>query len=437
MLAASLIFYAWGEGLYILVLLWIILMNYGLGILIGKSKKHRKMWASYAVALNVAALVYFKYLVFFAQILTKPLVHLGLHTSPNLNIHMPLGISFITFHAMSYVLDIHRKKIKPEKNFLNLALYMSLFPHLIAGPIVRYFDIGKQIKKRTVNLKNFSYGINRFVIGLGKKVIIANTMAKLSDQIFALYPQQLSGQALWLGLLAYSFQIFFDFSGYSDMAIGLAKMFGFTFAENFNYPYISKSIREFWHRWHMTLYHWFLDYLYIPIGGSRRGRWRTVFNIIFVFLLTGFWHGAAWHFIFWGFYYGVFLSLEFLFLRKILEKIWTPLSHIYALLVIVVGWLFFRVENLSYAIFLFKMLFGLIRNKAPVFTLSFFINPQIVTIFLVAILASTPIAPFLLKKFKPHLSFAFLRIAFMSSVLFYSILLLASDTYNPFIYFRF
>jgi alginate O-acetyltransferase complex protein AlgI len=445
LLVASLFFYAWGEGRYVLVLALMIVINYLLGGLIS-FKKYSRFWLTISVITNIGFIIYFKYFVFLTSNFLNILFHLHLLSSTiNLPaIHMPLGISFITFHCISYCIDVYRKKIKPERKFLDLALYLALFPHLIAGPIVRYASIGLQIKKRRESLEMLSSGIQRFVLGLGKKVIIANTMAKVADKIFSLFPQQITPDILWLGLIAYTLQIFFDFSGYSDMAIGLARMFGFEFAENFNYPYISRSAQEFWRRWHMTLSSWFRDYLYIPLGGNRKGVARTCFNILFVFLLTGFWHGASWHFIFWGLWYGAFMVLERLFLGKILDSIWRPISHLYGLSVIIFGWLFFRVDNLHYSFFLFKELFGLGLKNPRVYTINSFLTPQVIIVLVIGILGSTPIFSYLLSLWQknknkqvPAWSYSCGSIVFMVSVLFYSVLLLASDTYNPFIYFRF
>jgi alginate O-acetyltransferase complex protein AlgI len=417
-----------------------VVINYFLGLAIERVKNNSRLWIGLAVLINILILVYFKYLIFFLSFL---LPHLKIDINPNLNIYMPLGISFITFHCISYCIDVYRQKIKPEKNILNLALYISLFPHLIAGPIVRYFDIGVQIQKRQESLGLFAEGAKRFIWGLGKKVIIANSMGSIADKIFELYPHQVTPEILWLGLIAYSLQIFFDFSGYSDMAIGLAKMFGFNFVENFNYPYISRSAREFWTRWHMTLSSWFRDYVYIPLGGDRKGLLRTCLNILIVFLLTGFWHGASWHFMFWGLYFGVILCLERLFLGKWLNWAWRPISHFYALLVIMIGWLFFRVESIQYAFFLLKQLFLLGPKNNPIYTLNTFLTPEIIAIFLIGILLCVPIHPIVAKKLdfkKPDWisgSIGAMSLITTLLVFLYSILRLIADTYNPFIYFRF
>lgn len=446
LLLASLFFYAWGEGTYTLVLLAMIVLNYFLGRAIRWGKKPSQVWLTISVAANLAFLIYFKYFVFFITNFSKVLIHFHPLTSAlNLQaIHMPLGISFITFHCISYVIDVYRKKIKPEKNFLDLALYLALFPHLIAGPIVRYADIGVQVKKRKESVEMVAEGIRRFIIGLGKKVIIANTMATVADGVFKLKPQQVSPDLLWLGLIAYALQIYFDFSGYSDMAIGLARMFGFVFNENFNYPYVSRSAQEFWRRWHITLSSWFRDYVYIPLGGNRKGLVRTCINILIVFTLTGFWHGAQWHFMFWGFYFGFFMVLERLFLNKVLDKIWRPISHFYGLAVVVIGWMFFRIDTLGYAFFLLKEMFLVGIKNQRIFTLDYFLTPEVKIVFLIAILFSFPILPYLSQKIQiTRLKGAFLWSYKLASltviflIFFYAVMRLASDTYNPFIYFRF
>lgn len=441
LLFASLLFYAWGEYLYALVILEIIFINFFLGILIGKFRRRGLFFCILAVLINLGFLFYFKYFVLFLTLLSKPLFLITGQTflTSKIEIHMPLGISFVVFHVLSYIFDIYYKKIDAEKNIFNFSLYILLFPHLIAGPIVRYLDIGRQIKARKESLELFISGVQRFILGLGKKVIIANTFATVADRIFSFYPQYLSTEIVWLALISYTLQIYFDFSGYSDMAIGLARMFGFEFKENFNYPYISRSIHEFWRRWHMSLSSWFRDYVYIPLGGSRKGLIRTCVNIFIVFALTGFWHGANLRFLFWGIYYGFFLILERLFLGKILERLWRPFSHFYALIVIVIGWLIFRIESLSYAFYLLKVLAGINPNKSQVYTIDTFVNLEFKIIFVIALIAATP----LLGKFFNNLtSFKFgylnyVRIASLLIVFLYSLMQVASDTYNPFIYFRF
>lgn len=448
LLIASLFFYAWGEPIYIVAIIGLAFFNFVMGWVIGIGKKSL-VWLILAIILDVGTLVYFKYLIFFLTIFTKFFTRFGLVVPIPEHISLPLGISFITFHIISYIIDIYKKRTPAEKSVFDFALYIFLFPHLIAGPIVRYIDIGPQIKKRVVSKELFVEGIIRFITGLAKKVIIADTLAKVADKIFVIYPQYLSTEMVWLAIICYSLQIYFDFSGYSDMAIGLAKMFGFTFNENFNFPYISKSIREFWRRWHMTLYNWFRDYVYIPLGGNRKGRIRTAINILIVFTLTGLWHGANWNFIIWGLYYGVILVLENFLLGKWIEKLWIPLQHIYALLLITVGWLFFRIESVRYAFYLLKVLFGINPNHLNVYPLSTFLDVETLTILIVAIIISTSLPHIIFNKLKEYKKdfieknlvgfsiFSLGQMVFLTFLFLYSIMNLASNTYNPFIYFRF
>jgi alginate O-acetyltransferase complex protein AlgI len=416
LLGTSLLFYSWGERTYLILLLALILANFLFGLLIDGNRKNLNLVTFLTIGANLGALVYFKYLTLFISTLTS---------SKPPEIHLPLGISFITFHTISYLLDIKKKKIKPERSLLNFALYISLFPHLIAGPIVRFRDIAASLKKRVVTIDSFSEGVVRFITGLFKKVVLADTLAQISDKVFATQPTYLSSSLIWLGLIAYTIQIYLDFSGYSDMAIGLAKMFGFNFPENFNYPYLARSIRDFWRRWHMTLTSWFREYLYIPLGGNRGGMIQTCRNILIVFALTGFWHGASWHFLAWGVYFGVFICLEILFLGKLLDKVWKPLAHLYTLLVVIIGWLFFRADSLNYALFLLKKMFTF--DTRGIVWGELLSSYNLVVIFL-GILISLAIYKTRLGSFPKLL---------LSIPLLYSILQVASNTYTPFIYFRF
>ena len=336
LLIASLFFYAWGEPRNVLVMLASILINYLLGLGIEKASKQKKLFLILSVLYNIGVLFYFKYLNFAGSIWESL-------TGQTLNmktIVLPIGISFFTFQIMSYVIDVYRGNVPAQKNLINLALYISLFPQLIAGPIVRYIDVEAQIKQRESTWDGAYVGVKRFAIGFAKKVLIADQLATLADTVFAggNYPSMLSH---WIGIIAYTLQIYYDFSGYSDMAIGLGKIFGFDFLENFNYPYISRSIKEFWRRWHISLSSWFRDYLYIPLGGNRKGKVRTYINLIIVFFVTGLWHGASFNFIVWGLYYAVFLVIERLGFGKRLEKLPRIIQHVYTLLVVVIGWVFF------------------------------------------------------------------------------------------------
>ncbi|MGN1133904.1 MAG: MBOAT family O-acyltransferase, partial [Oscillospiraceae bacterium] len=335
LLLFSLVFYAWGEPIYILLMLASIITAYITGIFADKKRKnagrHTPIIALIiAVIWNIGLLLFFKYTDFF---ITNTNNIFNLDIKP-LGLTLPIGISFYSFQTLSYVIDVYRGEVRAQKNIITLATYVSLFPQLIAGPIVRYQTIEDQLTERHETLDKFAEGVKRFAIGLGKKVLLANTIGSLFDQISNTPQSQMSVLASWMGILAFTFQIYFDFSGYSDMAIGLGKMFGFEFLENFNYPYISKSITEFWRRWHISLSSWFRDYVYIPLGGNRKGKLRQCFNIMIVWSLTGFWHGANWNFLIWGMYFGVILLMEKLFLLKGLNKLPSFFQHIYALLLI-------------------------------------------------------------------------------------------------------
>ena len=355
----SLVFYAWGEPVYIVLMIASTIVAYITGLLADKQRKNAKKYTPLiamigAVVWNIGLLLFFKYTDFFIgaanSIFGTQIKTLGLA--------LPIGISFYSFQTLSYVIDVYKGEVRSQKNFLDLATYVALFPQLIAGPIVRYIDVAEQLKKRNESIEHFAQGVWRFSIGLGKKVILANTIGELFDTISNSAQSELSVAASWLGIIAYTFQIYFDFSGYSDMAIGLGKMFGFDFLENFNYPYISTSITDFWRRWHMSLSSWFRDYVYIPLGGNRKGKARQCLNIMIVWFLTGFWHGANWNFMLWGVYFGVILLCEKLFLGKALKKIPAFFQHLYALLFIVIGWGIFSYEDFGKLTQNFKNMFG-------------------------------------------------------------------------------
>ena len=437
LLIASLFFYAWGEPVYIVIMLISIIVNFIFGKNVCKNKpnKQRKLWLVTSVIFNITMLVVFKYIGFFIENINRVLGS-DIH---NPDIALPLGISFFTFQAMSYVIDVYRDDAKAQNSLLNLALYISLFPQLVAGPIVRYQTVADQIDEREHNLDKFTNGVNRFIVGLGKKVLLSNSLGLLADNVFGTQIESLTICSAWIGIVAYSLQIFFDFSGYSDMAIGLGKMFGFEFLENFNYPYISKSAGEFWRRWHISLGSWFRDYVYIPLGGSRKGNLRTYINLFIVWFLTGFWHGASWTFIAWGLYFGILIALEKAFLNKILSKIYMPIRHLYLIIVVIIGWIFFRADNFSYAFNYIKCLFGINGNGLyDNFTLMYF--NDYIYIIIVSIIFSTPIVRIIstkLNKFKNnHIYYILKSIIFMS--IFISVLIkLVNSTYNPFLYFRF
>ena len=366
-------------------------------------------------------------------------------------VHLPIGISFFTFQAISYIVDVYTGKTTKQKNIIKVAVYISMFPQLIAGPIVRFCDISRQLSNRVISSENLASGIRRFVIGLGKKVLIANTIAEAVDQIFLIPGAELPMAVAWLGAIGYTLQIYFDFSGYSDMAIGLGRIFGFTYLENFNYPYISRSIREFWRRWHISLSSWFRDYVYFPLGGSRKGKARTYANLLVVFLLCGLWHGASWNFIVWGLLHGGCMVLERVGAERMRVKLWPPLCHLYALLIIIVSWVLFRAETLSAAGHYLQSMFGASQGDSLKFYLSMYVNLEIGVALCLGLLFSTPLYPRLkmyvfqtlesCEKDTPgasarmSLEFAWLVVIFV--VLGISIINLASGAYNPFIYFRF
>lgn len=343
LLVASVIFYAWGEPVFIIVMLLSIALNFVLGICVsGGNDKKRRAFMTLAVVFNLGILFVYKYLDFSIKAVND-IFSLKL---PMSGITLPIGISFFTFQALSYVIDVYRKNAKVQKNIFDLALYIFFFPQLIAGPIVRYNTVCEQIKSRKESFLQFSEGVEKFIIGLGKKVLMANTLALISDKAFSLSPSELSTAFAWLGAIAYTFMIYFDFSGYSDMAIGLGKMFGFEFEKNFDYPYISKSITEFWRRWHISMGQWFRDYLYFPLGGSRvKSKARLIFNLFAVWLCTGIWHGANYTFIVWGLYFFLLLLFEKLTGKN--PKGW--FSHIYTMLFVIFGWVIFRADSLGYA----------------------------------------------------------------------------------------
>jgi alginate O-acetyltransferase complex protein AlgI len=435
-----LLFYAWGEVGYTLLLLVSIGFNYLFGILIvqnSKSIKLQRLVLGFGILINLLLIGYFKYFNFTVTNL------LGIKLESE--VHLPLGISFFTFQAISYLVDVYRKQAKVEKNIFNLALYISMFPQLIAGPIVRFKTVAEQIHVRTHSLNNVVLGLKIFIIGLAQKALIANTVAEPADAIFALNEATLTTATAWLGSICYSLQIYFDFAGYSNMAIGLGLIMGFTFPKNFNYPYISQSITEFWRRWHMSLSSWFRDYLYIPLGGNRFGPVRTYMNLLIVFLLCGLWHGAAWTFIIWGVYHGLFLVLERLAFTKILNKTWRPIRHIYTIMIVLIGWIIFRAENFHHLNYFLKAFFGFGVGDTIVYSYLSYLSNSLLIVLLSGAVFSMPIflifsnalshqtRPLNIRKVA---MFSILEI-FYISILLLSLLNIASGSYNPFIYFRF
>ncbi|SHE14256.1 D-alanyl-lipoteichoic acid biosynthesis protein DltB [Chlamydia abortus] len=354
---------------------------------------------------------------------------------------MPIGISFYTFQSISYLIDVYRKEVPPQKNIINLALYISFFPQLVAGPIVRYESIASQLSFRVENIDLFSQGVRLFIIGFAKKILIANQLGIVADEIFGIDSSEISTSLSWVAIVAYTLQIYFDFSGYSDMAIGIGKMFGFHLPANFNYPYISKNISEFWRRWHITLGSWFRDYVYIPLGGNRQGIWKQIRNLFIVWLLTGIWHGASWTYIIWGLYYGFFIALERFVLNNLLNRLWLPIQHIYVLIVVMVGWVFFRADDFAYSFEFIKAMFGL--NGTEIFdnvTLYYIYDYWLY--FVVGVLCSLPLAKIslLVGRIKNnifHFVWNTIGVLLYLIIFFISIIYLTTSTYNPFIYFRF
>lgn len=435
LLIVSLIFYAWGEPKYVFLMIFSILVNYVFGLLMDKhreNKKRLKLMLVISVIIDLGLLSVFKYTDF---IITNINSVFGAGFDL-LNIALPIGISFYTFQAMSYTIDVYRDNVRVQRNLIDFGMYITMFPQLIAGPIVRYTDVQDQLAERNVTTADFSEGIMRFVVGLGKKVLLANQMGAVWTQIYAL-GGDISALMAWTGAAAYTFQIYFDFSGYSDMAIGLGRMFGFKFPENFRYPYESVSITDFWRRWHITLSTWFKEYLYIPLGGNRRGLARQALNLLIVWTLTGFWHGAGWNFVMWGLYYFAILFIEKLFLLKALDKLPRLFRHAYALLLIVIGWVIFASDDVSVMLPYLGSMFG--ANGAlggmDVYTLL-----TRAALMVICCVASTelPRRLFVTVAGKMNEKAAFtVKSVLTLALLALSVVFLIGDSYNPFLYFRF
>ena len=433
LLVASIFFYAWGEPVYVLLMLVSILVNWGAGMLLAQREKGKRAVLAADVLVNLALLGYFKY----AGMLVETWNSLTGAAAAVPRIPLPIGISFFTFQALSYVIDVYRGECPVQRSVFRLALYVSFFPQLIAGPIVKYRDVSEQIEHRTLSLEKTASGIRRFVYGLGKKVLLANVMALCADRLYAVELEQVSSAMAWLAAVAYTLQIYYDFSGYSDMAIGLGRMFGFEFQENFNLPYQSRSIREFWRRWHISLSSWFRDYVYIPLGGNRKGEARTYLNLLIVFFCTGFWHGASWSFVLWGLYHGFFSIVERLGLGKVLKKT-RVLSSVYTLLVVVFGWVLFRVEDLERALGYFRRMLQPWKYAAAPLPLSAWADGYTAAMLVLGVLGAGILQAVLRRTGLDRKGrYSAAEIAFCAAVLVLCIMSLASNTYNPFIYFRF
>lgn len=432
LLAASLLFYAWGEPVYVILMLASITVNWVSGLLLSRHP-HSKAVLAIDVIINLSLLGYFKYAGMFVETLNT--ITKGNLSVPDIS--LPIGISFFTFQALSYVIDAYRGEVKPQRNWAKLALYVSFFPQLIAGPIVKYKDVNEQIESRTLSVKQTASGIRRFSYGFAKKVLLANTLGLCADTLYSLDISHVTGLMAWTASIAYTLQIYFDFSGYSDMAIGLGRMFGFEFRENFNYPYTSHSIREFWRRWHISLSSWFRDYVYIPLGGNRRGTGRTYLNLLIVFFLTGIWHGASWSFVFWGLYHGLFCIIERIGFGNVLKKS-KVLSWVYCMFVVNIGWVFFRVESVSGSMDYIGRMLQPWRYAVSDYSIFEFVTPQMIIVVIAGILGSGIIRWIGTKTgLEGKWKYSVVEIIYCSAAFFLSLLSLASNTYNPFIYFRF
>lgn len=439
MLLVSLIFYAWGEPIYIVLMILSILLNYICGLdIYGKQDDPLKARRSliFTVVMNLLLLGFFKYYGFLMDSLNAVLP-VGI---PYRDLPLPIGISFYTFQALSYVIDVYRKDVKPQKNILYFAMYISMFPQLIAGPIVRYIDIEEQIKHRTTTLRKFGQGVEYFIIGLAKKVIIANSIGQVFNQVSALQMGSFSMLTAWVGCISYAFQIYFDFSGYSDMAIGLGKMFGFEFLKNFNYPYTASSITDFWRRWHISLSTWFREYVYIPLGGNRCEPSRQIMNLLIVWILTGLWHGSAWNFMFWGLYYGILLILEKFVWGEALKRFPKTVRHIYSLVLVLIGWVFFFSPNLGYAMSYLAAMFGIGASAFADKQAVFFVTTNWL-LYVAAVLGSSTVGYMVIRKIVGGVNSNRAK-KIVTSVVYIGIFLisiafLVTESFNPFLYFRF
>jgi alginate O-acetyltransferase complex protein AlgI len=448
----SLLFYAWGEVTFVFVMLSSCVVNYGFGLWVDRARArgNAKLVLGLAVVVNIGLLVFFKYANFIVANLNGVLALVHANPIVVAKVPLPLGISFFTFHALSYVIDIYRGEAQAQKNPLQIALYLSLFPQLVAGPIIRYHDVATQLVKRAVTREGFAYGVRRFAVGLGKKMLIANVVSVPTDAIFALPPFQVTSGMAWLAIVGYTLQIYFDFSAYSDMAIGLGHMFGFAFRENFEHPYVARSVTEFWRRWHISLSTWFRDYLYIPLGGNRHGAARTYANLVTVFFLCGLWHGASWTFVVWGLFHGACLVVERLGLGKLLERVPSPLRRVYTLGLVVVGWVFFRASSFAQAKTVLIAMVGLGAATGVEHRLSDYWNAELATALACGIVGSAPVfvalgagyerlragwAPRLARAL--DVAYFVARDAGVVLLLLASSMALSAQTHNPFIYFRF
>ena len=437
LLLASLVFYAWGEPVYLVLMLLSILFNYFSGLDIARNlqdKRAAKRSLVFNLIINLAVLGFFKYEGFVLDTLNGILpVHISYHALP-----LPIGISFYTFQILSYIIDVYRGNVKVQTNLPNFALYVTMFPQLIAGPIVQYADVDEQLASREISRTKFGEGSMYFIRGLAKKVLLANTSGMIFTEVSGLAKGNIAVMTAWLGAFAYMFQIYFDFSGYSDMAIGLGKMFGFEFNMNFNYPYVSKSITEFWRRWHISLSSWFRDYVYIPLGGNRVSKIKHIRNLLIVWLLTGLWHGAAWNFVAWGLYYGVILIIEKYFLSPVLDRLPDVVRHIYSIVLVVIGWVLFFSSSFGQAADYIRVMFGAGAHGFADRESMYLLTSNLI-LWLILIFGSTPLVHF---RYEHMLRSKKWNTTIINSVVYAALFIvciayLVTETYNPFLYFRF
>ena len=435
LLVVNLVFYGWGEPKYIVLMLFTILLDYAAGLVVARCKERgndrgARIAVAVALVLNLAILFFFKYW----DLVARTFQHFGLDM-PVLNLALPIGISFYTFQTMTYPVDVYRGDADAQKNVIHFSTFVTLFPQLIAGPIIKYKELADQMTHRTHSPEQFASGVQVFTVGLAKKVLLANNIGKLWDVYLALPTSELTVAGAWLGVLAFSLQLYFDFSGYSDMAVGLGRMLGFEFLRNFNYPYISKSITEFWRRWHISLGSWFREYLYIPLGGNRVSKPRLFFNLFVVWAATGIWHGASWNFLIWGLYFAVLVILEKAFLGKLLEKLPAAVQHIYALFLVLVSWAIFAVEDFGHMGIYLKAMFGFAPGGLTSASVGYYFASFLPTL-IVGCVAATPLATKLWNKLPQKPMQVLLPIVVMAGLIF-STAYLVDASYNPFLYFRF
>lgn len=433
LLLASLLFYAWGEPRYLFLMIVVIILNYISGILLDKiNDTYRKSICVISVFANLSILFNYKYLDFVIE-------NLNIFLSNQLELHnvaLPIGISFYIFQSLSYTIDVYRKLVPAQYNLLKFSLYVSLFPQLVAGPIVKYKEVMQYLESRDENIDDIVYGFRRFIIGLGKKVIFANTMGEVVDKIFSAGPSEITVTVAWLGTLAFALQMFFDFSGYSDMAIGLGRIFGFKFQENFNYPFTAKTMTEFWRKWHISLTSWFTQYLYIPLGGNRVSAFRQDINLIVVFIATGIWHGANWTFVAWGLWNVLFLLIEkkTLLVKREFSTYVNICLHVYVIMVVLIQVVFFRSDSISFAIEYLSVMFGLSNNTYIPFGFEYYFNNKV---FIVGILSGLCCYNWEWSRFDKYKFYVVLKDVFLILTLLYCIASTAASGYNPFIYFKF